>query len=472
MSIEHMRRMTLYAGISIILSAFVLTGCSRGSSTVIGLHREPETVVTDLSEWPQQKIIPNMPEIIQYDNGDLSVEIQTQEEYAALISQLEKYQSSSYLDIQINEKDVTIYLDEILAYGNFQILRISDGGMISAKNIDAVNMDMLERIELVQIVSIDEGLISHIPDQTELRIDMGEKYSGISPELELLLDTGCQNIMVQWWDKGAETTALIGEQERLREKLKEWDMLRAVLTEEQGILCEYCRQVIDGYIYTEYEFRGPDTESITKAFICIKDEGSNGGQYFDIIAVPEERLQEVSHVYYWDRIALTDMNFDGYKDIIFAGESYLFDTLHCVYYLWNVSEKKYELDTTLPTRKLVYIDETRKRLTYYETDGAGINSEETYFIYEYTGERFREKKLRMVCDYSLEEQRGSMTWYYYEDGELMGKLEWFHGENEDISYVFYEENGERVDEVQINEKVYYYEIGLMYFPEFDFYRMG
>ena len=97
---------------------------------------------------------------------------------------------------------------------------------------------MLERIELVQIVSIDEGLISHVPDQTELRIDMGEKYRGISPELELLLDTDCQNVMVQWWDKGAETTALIGEQERLRAKLKEWDILRAVLTGEQRIFGE------------------------------------------------------------------------------------------------------------------------------------------------------------------------------------------------------------------------------------------
>lgn len=469
MSIEHMRKMTLYAGISIILSAFVLTGCSHESSTIIGLLREPETVLADLSEWPQQEIIPNMPEIIQYCDGGIGVDICSPEEYTALISQLEKYQRGSYLDIRINEKDVTIYLDELLAYNNFQSLRISNGGTISAKDIDAVNMDMLERIELVQIVSIDEGLISHVPDQTELRIDMGEKYRGISPELELLLDTDCQNVMVQWWDKGAETTALIGEQERLRAKLKEWDILRAVLTEEQGILCEYCRQVIDGYIYTEYEFRGQDTESITKAFICIKGEESNGRQYFDIIAVPEDRLQEVSHVYYWDRILLTDMNFDGYKDIIFAGESYLFDTLHCVYYLWDKAEKKYELDTTLPTRKLVNIDETRKRLTYSESASA---FDDTYYIYQYDGERFREQKLWVVMDYLEQERESIVTWQYYEEGKLMGKLEWILGDNEDISYVFYEENGERIEEVTINKKVYYDEIGLMYFPEFDFCNMG
>ena len=201
----------------------------------------------------------------------------------------------------------------------------------------------------------------------------------------------------------------------------------------------------------------------------IKDKESNGRQYFDIIAVPEDRLQEVSHVYYWDRILLTDMNFDGYKDIIFAGESYLFDTLHCVYYLWDKAEKKYELDTTLPTRKIVNIDETRKRLTYSESASA---FDDTYYIYQYDGERFREQKLWVVMDYLEQERKSIVTWQYYEDGKLMGKLEWILGDNEDISYVFYEENGERIEEVTINKKVYYDEIGLMYFPEFDFYNMG
>ena len=35
MSIEHMRKMTLYAGFFIILSAFVLTGCSRESRNTV-----------------------------------------------------------------------------------------------------------------------------------------------------------------------------------------------------------------------------------------------------------------------------------------------------------------------------------------------------------------------------------------------------------------------------------------------------
>ncbi|MDE5698077.1 MAG: hypothetical protein K2I96_11815 [Lachnospiraceae bacterium] len=66
-----------------ILSVFILTGCSQGSSGIIGLHREPETVVIDLSEWPRQEITSNMPEIIQNDHGGLSVDIRSQEEYAA-----------------------------------------------------------------------------------------------------------------------------------------------------------------------------------------------------------------------------------------------------------------------------------------------------------------------------------------------------------------------------------------------------
>ncbi|MDE5698379.1 MAG: hypothetical protein K2I96_13380 [Lachnospiraceae bacterium] len=472
MSKNDVWKVILYTGISIILSVFVLTGCSQGSSGIIGLHREPETIVIDLSEWPQQEIISSMPEIKQYDHGGLKVEIQSQEEYAAWISQLENFRSYDQLYMYMKETDVVIYLDEILVYGNFKILTINNGGKILARDISEINMDMLERIEFNNIHSIDKGLISCIPRQTKLWIDMDEYYEGEPPELELLLGIDCQNIMmVQRQGKGVETSVLMKEQDALEAELKEWDMLRAVMIEKQKILCGYCRQVNGDYNYTEYEFCDPDTMDISEAYICIKDQKSNGRQYFDVISIPKERMEYVLHVDR-SRIWLEDLNFDKYTDITFIGHSSASGTYDCVYYLWNESEKKYELDTILQTRRPVNTDEARKRLTYYETDGAGIHSEEIYYIYEYTGERFREKKLRVVCDYSPEEQRGSWTWYYYEDGELVGKLEWFHDENEDISYVIYEENGERVEEVQINEKVHYYDIGLKYFPEFDFYRMG
>lgn len=471
MSIEHMRRMTLYAGISIMLSAFVLTGCSRESSTVIGLHREPETVVIDLSEWPQQETIPNMPEIIQYDSGGLSVEIQTQEEYITWIGQLEDYRSFNKLYIDMKETDVSIFLDEILAFGNFRTLRIYDGGRITAKKINAVNMDTLEEIEFNKIHSIDEGLMSRIPRQAKLWIDMDGDYEGEPPESELLSGIDYQNIMmIQRQGKGVETSVLMKEQNALETKLREWDMIRTVLTEKKRVLCGYCRQVRGDYSYTEYEFCDPDTMDISEAYICIKDQKSNGGQYFDVISIPKERMEYVRHAG-WSRIWLEDMNFDGYTDIIFVGDGDG-SACECVYYLWNESEKKYELDITLSTRKCILIDDTRKRLTYYELGGAGIHSEDKYYIYEYTGERFREKKLRMVCDYSPEEQRGSRTWYYYEDGELMGKLELVYDEIGDVSYGSYEENGERVEAIQIDGKFDYPEIGQRYFPEFDFYRLG
>ncbi|MDE5699486.1 MAG: hypothetical protein K2I96_19100 [Lachnospiraceae bacterium] len=413
-----------------------------------------------------------MPEIIQYDSGDLSIEIQTQEEYITWIGQLEDYRSFNKLYMDMKETDVSVFLDEILAFGNFRTLRINNGGLITAKDINAVNMDMLETVEFNKIHSIDKGLISCIPGQAKLWIDIDGYYEGEPPELELLLGIDCQDIMmVQRQGKGVETSVLMKEQDALEAGLKEWDMLRTIMIEKQKILCGYCRQVNGDYNYTEYEFCDRDTMDISEAYICIKDQKSNGRQYFDVISIPTECMEYVLHVFWSPRIWLEDINFDGYTDIIFVGRD---DggPCDCTYYLWNESEKKYELETALPTRKLVITDEARKRLTYYETNGAGIHSEETYYIYEYTGERFREKKLRVVCDYSPEEQRGSWTWYYYEDGELVGKLEWFHDENEDISYVIYEENGERVEEVQINEKVHYYDIGLKYFPEFDFYRMG
>ena len=63
-------------------------------------------------------------------------------------------------------------------------------------------------------------------------------------------------------------------EETLDAKLPEWDSLRTVLTEEQRVLCGYCRQVSDGYSYTEYEFYDPDKESISEVLICIKDKES------------------------------------------------------------------------------------------------------------------------------------------------------------------------------------------------------
>lgn len=468
MSIEHMRKMTLYAGISIILSAFVLTGCSHESSTIIGLHREPETVLADLSEWPQQEIIPNMPEIIQYDSGGLSVEIQTQEEYVTWIGQLEDYRSFNKLYMDMKETDVSVFLDEILAFGNFRTLGIYNGGRVTAKKINAVSMDTLEEIEFNKIHSIDEGLMSRIPRQAKLWIDMDGDYEGKPPELELLRGISCQNIMmVQRQGKGVETSVLMKEQNALETKLKEWSMIRTVLTEKKRVLCGYCSQVRGDYSYTEYEFCNSNTMDIMEAYICIKDQKSNGGQYFDVVSIPKERMENVLHAG-WSRVWLEDMNFDGYTDIIFVGQGDG-SPCECVYYLWDKAEKKYELDTTLPTRKLVNIDETRKRLTYSESASA---FDDTYYIYQYDGERFREQKLWVVMDYLEQERKSIVTWQYYEDGKLMGKLEWILGDNEDISYVFYEENGERIEEVTINKKVYYDEIGLMYFPEFDFYNMG
>ncbi len=39
-------------------------------------------------------------------------------------------------------------------------------------------------------------------------------------------------------------------------------------------------------------------------------------------------------------------------------------------------------------------------------------------------------------DYLEQERKSIVTWQYYEDGKLMGKLEWILGDNEDISHFF------------------------------------
>ena len=74
-----------------------------------------------------------MPEIkISY--GYLEVNIQNQEEYEGFISRLEEFTDCDSLSMDLGETDITVYLDEILAYQNFERLYISNGGTISFKN--------------------------------------------------------------------------------------------------------------------------------------------------------------------------------------------------------------------------------------------------------------------------------------------------------------------------------------------------
>ena len=75
------------------------------------------------------------------------------------------------------------------------------------------------------------------------------------------------------------------------------------------------------------------------------------------------------------------------------------------------------------------------------------------------------------------EVRYRITWQYYEEGELLKSLEQNYDEDAKMYYITYEENGIVTEEVM--EEADYdtkygsdKELGLEYFPEFDFYSAG
>ena len=70
-----------------------------------------------------------------------------------------------------------------------------------------------------------------------------------------------------------------------------------------------------------------------------------------------------------------------------------------------------------------------------------------------------------------------MIWQYYEDGELLKRLEETKDEESKLYHITYEENGivtEKVMEEADYDNQYdsYSDLGEEYFPEFDFYWKG
>ncbi|MDE5933138.1 MAG: hypothetical protein K2H40_11775, partial [Lachnospiraceae bacterium] len=206
-----------------------------------------------------------------------------------------------------------------------------------------------------------------------------------------------------------------------------------------------------------------------KAFICIKDRESYGEKYFDILEVPVENL-EIS----WldgRRVRLDDVNFDGYRDLIFVGHNDLMGYCNrCIGFLWNEKEQRYEWNATVP-KYFDGIDTERKRITCIFTLSA---ADDDYRIYEYNGSVFTEKRLEVTWP---QESCCRIIWQYYEEGELLKRLEQNYDEDAKLYYITYEENGIVTEEV-MKEADYdtkygsYDELGMEYFPEFDFYWAG
>lgn len=300
---EMVRRRILWIEIIMLWNAFLLTGCSQGSSSDQEELCENKTIAESGVE--QQGANLDMPAIESYPDGNVSVEMDSQAQYTEWLSQMENYTDCIGLRLNLLESDVTVYLDEILAYDNFKHVTIENGGAISVRGGGAINAHMLEKITLDQIYSIDERLTDCVPDHIIVRIRISDQGKGNISAEKLLTDTDCQNLAVQW---------CAGEQEVFYDHLAEGDRLRTAMMEEQQVLGGFWKLVSGGYSYTEYEFNNPDTGKVSEAFICIKDQESNGDNYFDIVTIPAESIQELSYVER-ERMRLGDINSDGLMEI-------------------------------------------------------------------------------------------------------------------------------------------------------------
>jgi len=211
-------------------------------------------------------------------------------------------------------------------------------------------------------------------------------------------------------------------------------------------------------VYTSYEF-------CNHIFISIIDEEK---KYFDILEIPNEMLSKMGGLHGdGPGICLEDINFDGYKDIIFLGSYDGLELYHkCIGFLWNQSEKRFELDETVPTY-FDYIDAERKRLIF---TGSLSAFDDSYYIYEYINGVFEEKRLDVT--FNLNESNSErITWEYYENDIFLDKLVLNYTEDGSGYYNFYGRDGSIADGTFSEEKMYS-ELGMQYFAEFDFYNHG
>ena len=374
----------------------------------------------------------------------------------------------SYLKLFLEETDTVIYLDDILAYQNFKFLKIYYGGTISARNMEILKDSPVKDIELFHPYAIEENVLSQILNLQYITILIDSQYNGIFPAKELLQNTDCTSIVVKWDDEGKEEVNL--------EEFTEWDEINAMLSKDNCYLKALYVSNEDDYNFISYEFRVRGEEkgnsceaNECEAYICIKDRESYGEKYFDILEVPFESIDTLA----WldgRRVRLIDVNFDGYCDLIFERYNDPIGSFSgCIGFLWNEKDKRYEWNATVP-KNFRKIDDERKRIT--NSDPSSLLDK--YFIYEYHDGIFTEKKMEYIgslTDYYL------VIWQYYEDGEMLKRLEQNFDEETKLYYITYEENGivtEKIMEEADYDNKYDdpSDLGKEYFPEFDFYWAG
>ena len=93
-----------------------------------------------------------------------------------------------------------------------------------------------------------------------------------------------------------------------------------------------------------------------------------------------------------------------------------------------------------------------------------------HIIYEYDDGEYQEKRLE--TEYKRDASNpGEHVWNYYENGELLEKLILEYRNGETAYYTFYDRDNHIVNG-EFPEEKSYSELGMRYFPEFDFYFFG
>ena len=398
------------------------------------------------------------------DDEILRIAIHNKEEYEEFISSLEEYATYSSLQLYLGETDTTIYLDEILAYQNFQKLYVEKGGIISFKNTQSLTYP-IRRLELSHVYAIEEDVLSCIMSGVsqapqKIVIELDNRNLDKLPIEELLGYDDCGDIALIWdddtWGKG-----LLDVQEGM-ESLREWDYLQFVQEATDGCLKGIYRLNDEDFSYTCYEFYNHYEEhwgDIFEAFICVKDMGSKGEEYFDIIDVPADKLKDYT-VRRGTRHRLTvtdDLNFDGYKDLVLDSDSYDNSPYSgFITFLWDEGEQRFILNESAPNY-IDYIDPERKRLVRNRGNNVKVDD---YYIYEYSDNVFTTKHLKV----STEDKEGKrITEKYFENGKCIALLEFVEDED-GFSHFYYKEIGGTREETQAQSDLTLYEVNEIYFP--------
>ncbi len=382
------------------------------------------------------------PEIEIVSDWSIEVKINSQKAYENFLCSLKAYKEYSILYLDMQGTDTVVYLDEILSEKNFAILEIRNGGIVSSKENVTYENGSQESLYFDHVFQIEKFDVEKFTDlrQLTIRMDAGMKIT--DDFKEIFHNDSCKNIVVLWDDEIELSNIFEDRYFKAFYKLNEGEI--------SYVSSEFCDCTSDHTPYVVIEAANKKTDGVER------------------LEIPQKTLLRPHRFFSGDgqRLHLEDINFDGYRDIIFLGYNDGLELYHeCVVFLWEPAEKRFKLSETAPFY-FDFVDAKRKRVIY----SCGSGSEDSYFIYEFRDGIFHEKRMEYV-DYVNERDLYEVKWEYFEDGKYMKKMILSYGEEGDRHYEFYEADGSII-EGELEEEIFIQDLGKKYFPEFDFYRNG